>query len=72
MQIVNTIRTSLGPRQLPPRPMVRVSLTGPELDALIRKLNRDAVQAQHAGRSPKLIAWHCARPRCGMPCDEHK
>lgn len=47
---VITIRTSFGPRLLPPAPMVRVSLTQRELHSLVRALNRDAHDAQQAGR----------------------
>ena len=47
---VTTIRTSLGPRLLPPAPMIRLSLTRRELHALVRTLDRDAMEAQLAGR----------------------
>ena len=50
MFVNSTISTSFGPRQLPPRPMIRVSLTCRELDTLVRALDRDAVQAQQDGR----------------------
>jgi hypothetical protein len=50
MHIHSTIQTAFGPRLLPPAPMVRVNLTRYELDALIRILDRDAVQAQQDGR----------------------
>lgn len=50
MYIQSNIRTAFGPRQLPPPPMVRVSLTQRELDTLVRALDRDAVQAQNDGR----------------------
>ena len=43
-----TIRTSLGPRLLTPSPSLR--LTRRELDSLIRGIDRDAVEAQEAGR----------------------
>jgi hypothetical protein len=47
---VTTIRTTFGPRLLPPPPTVRVSLTQRELHSLIRVLDRDAQDAQRAGR----------------------
>ena len=50
MHITTMIRTSYGPRRLPPRPMIRVCLSCRELDALIRLLDHDAMQAQQAGR----------------------
>jgi hypothetical protein len=50
MHIPSTIRTTFGPRQLPPRPMIRVSLTCRELYALTIQLDRDAARAQQAGR----------------------
>jgi len=50
MHIHSSIRTSFGLRQLPPPPTVRVQLTHRELDALIRALDRDAIDAQNDGR----------------------
>ena len=50
MFVNSTISTSFGPRQLPPRPMIRVSLTCRELDTLVRALDHDAIQAHHDGR----------------------
>ena len=50
MYIHSSIRTSYGPRQLPPPPTVRVSLTRRELDSLIHVLDRDAMQAERDGR----------------------
>jgi hypothetical protein len=50
MPCIPTFRTSFGPRQLPSSPMVRVSLTRREVDALIRLLGRNAVQAERSGR----------------------
>ena len=50
MYIQSSIRTAFGRRQLPPPPMVRVSLTRRELDSLIHALDRDAMQAERDGR----------------------
>ena len=47
---VTTIRTSLGPRLLPPARMVRLSLTRRELDTLLRTLDRHAIAAEREGR----------------------
>jgi hypothetical protein len=50
MYFATTIRTSFGPRHLPPPSMVRVYLTRRELGILVRELGRDSVKAEHAGR----------------------
>ena len=59
MHIVPTIRTSFGTRSLPPRPMVRVSLTPAELHTLIRAIERDAESAEREGQV--TAANHLAR-----------
>ena len=51
VHIVPTIKTSFGLRSLPPRPMLRVSLTPAELHTLIRAIERDAEAAEQDGRS---------------------
>lgn len=50
MHISPTIRTSFGKRSLPPRPMVRVSLTPAELHTLVRAIERDAESAERDGQ----------------------
>lgn len=59
MRIAPTIRTSFGVRSLPPRPMLRVSLTPAELHTLIRTIERDAEAAEHEGQI--AAADHLAR-----------
>jgi hypothetical protein len=59
MYIIPTIRTSLGTRSVPPRPMIRVSLTPAELNKLIRAIERDAESAEREGQM--AAADHLAR-----------
>lgn len=50
MHIVTTIKTSQGPRRLPPPPMIRFSVTPSELYALILIVERDRAEAAREGR----------------------
>ena len=65
VHIVPTIKTSFGRRSLPPRPMLRVSLTPAELHTLIRAIERDAEAAEQDGRTAAAdhLAWRAAALR---------
>ncbi len=62
MIIPATIRTSFGPRAIPHRPMVRVSLTVSELHILLRAIERDAAAAEQEGRweVSDHLSWRAA------------
>ena len=49
MHVPATIRTAFGPRALPRRPMLRVSVTPEELHTLTLALEREAAQAEREG-----------------------
>jgi hypothetical protein len=65
MHFAPTIKTSFGMRSLPPRPMLRVSLTAAELHTLIRAIERDAVAAEQEGQlaAADHLAWRAAALR---------
>ena len=52
-------------RSLPPRPMLRVSLTPAELHTLIRAIERDAVAAEQEGQiaAADHLFWRAAALR---------
>ena len=50
MHIVTNIKTSHGPRLLPPPQMIRISVTPRELHALILIIERDATAAEREFR----------------------
>jgi hypothetical protein len=62
MHIPSTIRTSHGPRSLPMRPMLRVSLTRDELQHVITGLQREAAEHERDGRDDIAVRlhWRCA------------
>jgi hypothetical protein len=62
MNFSSYITTSYGPRLLPNRPMLRVTLTRAELFAVVRHLQRDADAARAAGNDDTAIRldWRAA------------
>jgi hypothetical protein len=65
MDIPAIIRTSFGPRSLPHRPLVRVSLTPTELYTLVHAIERDAIKAEEEGRisAADCLSWRAASLR---------
>jgi hypothetical protein len=65
MHLAPTIKTSFGLRSLPPRPMLRVSLTPAELHTLIRAIEREAEAAEQDGQiaAADHLAWRAAALR---------
>ncbi len=62
MYLPHTIRTSHGPRSLPMRPMIRVSLTVAELQHVILGLQQEAARHEREGRDDVAtrLHWRCA------------
>ena len=65
MFIPATIRIFHGPRAIPHRPTVRVSLTVSELHILLRAIDRDAAAAEQEGRREVSdhLSWRAAALR---------
>ena len=59
------IRTSYGPRRLPPRPLIDVSLTSAELHLLARAIEGEADAAERDGRpdAANALSWRAAALR---------
>lgn len=65
MRISSTFPTMFGPRAIPRRPMIRVSLTPAEVHTLIRAIEREAAEAERDGHvsAADLLYWRAAALR---------
>lgn len=65
MRIQSTFPTMFGPRAIPRRPMIRVSITPGELHSLIRVIEREAAEAERDGHvaAADLLFWRAAALR---------
>ena len=63
MHVPSTIRTAFGPRALPCRPMIRVTVTPEELHMLTLAIEREAIMAGREGdmAASNHLSWRaCA------------
>lgn len=65
MHIQATFPTMYGPRAIPRRPMIRVTITPAELHSLIRTIEREATEAERDGHvaAADVLFWRAAALR---------